>query len=78
MGDAAAAGGSDGAGSAAASGMGIGVGAGLGFMIPGMIAQSAKAQGTAVQETIECAKCRAAVPAEAHFCPSCGTKVEGR
>ena len=49
MGDAAAAGGGDGAGSAAASGMGIGVGAGLGFMIPGMIAQSMKAPGIAVQ-----------------------------
>ena len=75
MGDAATAGGSDGAGSAAASGMGIGVGAGLGFMIPGMIAQSVRAQGTAVQETVECAKCRAAVPAEARFCGACGAPV---
>jgi rRNA maturation endonuclease Nob1 len=58
--------------------MGIGVGAGLGFMIPGMIAQSARTPATAVQDRIECAKCRAAVPAEARFCPSCGTKVEGR
>jgi membrane protease subunit (stomatin/prohibitin family) len=75
MGDAAAGGGSDGAGSAAASGMGIGVGAGLGFMMPGMIAQSARSQGTAVQETIECAKCRAAMPAEARFCGACGAPV---
>jgi membrane protease subunit (stomatin/prohibitin family) len=74
MGDAAA-GGSDGAGSAAAGGMGIGVGAGLGFMLPGMIAQSAKSQGTAVQDTIECAKCRAAVPADARFCGACGAPV---
>jgi membrane protease subunit (stomatin/prohibitin family) len=74
MGDAAASGG-DGAGSAAAGGMGIGVGAGLGFMIPGMIAQSMKTQGTAVQDTIECEKCHAAVPADARFCGSCGAPV---
>ena len=75
MGDAAAAGGSDGAGSAAAGGMGIGVGAGLGFMMPGMIAQSMKGPATAVQETVECAKCRAAVPADARFCGACGAPV---
>ncbi|MDD4857431.1 MAG: SPFH domain-containing protein [Candidatus Krumholzibacteria bacterium] len=74
MGDAAAAGG-DGAGSAAASGMGLGVGAGLGFMIPGMIAQGMKAPGTAVKETIECAKCRAVIGADARFCSACGAPV---
>jgi membrane protease subunit (stomatin/prohibitin family) len=74
MGDAASSSG-DGAGSAAAGGMGIGVGAGLGFMIPGMIAQSAKSQSTAVQDTVECPKCHAAVPADAHFCGACGAPV---
>ena len=75
MGDAAASGGGDGAGAAAAGGMGIGVGAGLGFMIPGMIAQGMKSPGVSVKEMIECAQCRAGIPAEARFCSACGAPV---
>ncbi|HVO77128.1 MAG TPA: SPFH domain-containing protein, partial [Candidatus Bathyarchaeia archaeon] len=74
MGDAASSGG-QGAGSAAAGGMGIGVGAGLGFMIPGMIAQSMKGQGVAVQEELQCPKCHAAITAEERFCSSCGAPI---
>jgi membrane protease subunit (stomatin/prohibitin family) len=74
MGDAAAAGG-EGAGAAAAGGMGIGVGAGLGFMIPGMIAQSAQSRGTAVKEAVRCATCKAEIAADARFCSACGAPV---
>jgi membrane protease subunit (stomatin/prohibitin family) len=74
MGDAAAAGG-DGAGAAAAGGMGVGVGAGLGLMIPGMLAQNMKSQGSTVQEALRCAKCRAEVSADAHFCSACGAPI---
>ncbi len=74
MGDAATASG-DGAGSTAAAGLGMGVGAGLGLMMPGMIAQSARSGGAAVQELVRCAKCRAEIAAGARFCSACGAPV---
>ena len=77
MGDAAAAAGDGGAGSTAAAGLGLGVGAGLGMMLPGMLQQAAVGGALAAGAAAACGSCRAAVPAGARFCPSCGAKVAG-
>lgn len=56
--------------------MGLGIGAGLGFMMPGMIAQGMKGQSAPVAEALRCPHCHVDVSAEAHFCGSCGARVD--
>jgi membrane protease subunit (stomatin/prohibitin family) len=64
-----------GAGNAA----GLGLGAGFGMMMPGMIqgAMNAPAQNAApaAAATVACAACQKPMPADARFCPGCGTEA---
>ena len=61
----------------AAAGMGLGVGAGLGMALPGMLRDLA-ARGTAAPAAAgACARCQAAQPHGARFCPQCGAPQGG-
>jgi membrane protease subunit (stomatin/prohibitin family) len=64
----------------------LGLGAGFGMMMPGMIAGAMQGQPAPAQPaaggapaaataTVSCPKCKAAVPANAKFCGSCGTAM---
>jgi membrane protease subunit (stomatin/prohibitin family) len=75
LGDAAQA--ESGAGAAASSGMGLGVGAGMGMMLPGFLMKSMAggAGGQPSISNIQCPKCYASIPEDAHFCSSCGNQI---
>jgi len=82
MTEAAKGGGAGGEGGMASAGLGLGLGAGFGAMMPGMIAKSmtgAGAQepagGAPAGATVDCSKCRTAVPEQAKFCGNCGAAM---
>lgn len=60
------------AGTTMGAGMGIGMGAGLGNMFGNMFQQQAAAPQAGGAQA-RCAKCNAAMSANAKFCPECGT-----
>ncbi len=64
------------AGSAAGAGMGLGAGLGLGMMIPGMIQKTMQQGGGTAPAGATCPSCQQTVPADARFCPSCGTRLQ--
>jgi membrane protease subunit (stomatin/prohibitin family) len=69
----------------AGSAAGLGLGAGFGMMMPGMIAGAMGSQAAGGQAAgggaapapaaTACPRCKAAVPAAAKFCPSCGASL---
>ncbi len=68
------------AGSEEGSGAGAGMGAGMGLMMPAMFAQyftggMAPAQPKDSQATATCPECKAGIPVNAKFCPSCGHQL---
>jgi membrane protease subunit (stomatin/prohibitin family) len=73
LGDAALAGGD--AGTLAGAGVGLGAGLGLGAAMAGAIGQAM--QGGQAQAGTACPSCKAANPAGARFCNSCGASMSG-
>jgi len=73
------------------AGLGVGMGAGMGMMLPQMMKDAMQSGGDSKSETDSasssapppadaagfCAQCGKALPQEANFCPSCGSKVAG-
>ncbi len=62
------------------SGAGAGMGAGMGLMMPAMFAQyfaggMAPADAKDTQATTACPECKADIPVNAKFCPSCGHQL---
>ena len=62
------------------SGAGAGMGAGMGLMMPAMFAQyfaggMAPADTKVTQATTACPECKADIPVNAKFCPSCGHQL---
>jgi membrane protease subunit (stomatin/prohibitin family) len=72
-------------GTGATEGLGLGAGIGLGAAMAGMISQAmrpgepapAAQSAPAPTATATCPNCRASVPANAKFCPECGTRLGG-
>jgi len=62
------------------SGAGAGMGAGMGLMMPAMFAQyfagdMAQARQKDTRATATCPECKAEIPVNAKFCPSCGHQL---
>lgn len=60
-------------GSGAGTGVGLGAGLGMGMMMTNMMTG---AGGTGTQQTINCPKCQAVIPANSKFCQFCGAEIK--